>query len=134
MSFALINIILDSKLESIANLPFLQKENTLMKPANTPSWCRATLLPSETSIESIGNDGRERYNGLYQIDLFYINNSGTLAAFEMADVIISNFSKGIYLTGGNDIEVMVIKSFIDPAKPFPNYYQLPVLVKWQCDM
>jgi hypothetical protein len=131
MSFASINSILETKLATVAGLPVVQAENTLYKPANTPSWCRTTLLPAATVVESIGTDGRERKNGLFQVDLFYINNSGYTAAMSMADLIIATFTKGIYLND-TSFTVMVLRSYMDSAKPFPNYYQLPVIVEWEC--
>ena len=131
MSFTAIQGILDTQLATVATLPTLQKENTLYKPANTPAWCRTTLLPAATTVESIGVDGRERKYGLFQIDLFYINNSGTTDATSMADLIIAAFRKGTYLTD-TTYTVMVLRAYIDSGRPYPNYYQLPVIVEWEC--
>jgi hypothetical protein len=95
------------------------------------SWCRSTLLPAATTVESIGINGRERKNGLYQIDLFYLNNSGFAESLAMADTIISTFGKGLYLTDAS-FSVLVLRSYINSARPFPNYYQTPVMVEWEC--
>lgn len=131
MSFLAIQNILEAKLLTVTGLPVHQSENTLMKPSNTPAWCRSTLLPAATTVESIGANGRERKHGLFQIDLFYINNSGYAGATSMADTIISQFSKGLYLTDST-YTVMVLRSYIDGARPFPNYYQKSLVVEWEC--
>ena len=131
MSNTAIHEILDTKLQTVVNLPTLQTENTLIRPANTTAWCRSTLLPAATVVESIGVDGRERKHGLFQVDLFFINNGGYKDASEMADLVVAAFSKGLYLTDGN-YTVMILRSWIDAAKPFPNYYNVPVIVEWDC--
>jgi hypothetical protein len=131
MSFKAITSILNTHLLTVSGLPTFQEENTLYKPANTAAWCRSTLLPAVTEVASIGPQGRERKNGLMQIDLFYINNSGYSNAITMADTIVASFSKGLYLTDGT-FTLMVERSYIESAKPFPNYYQLPVIVEWEC--
>lgn len=131
MSFVAIHQILDARLLAVPNLPIHQSENTLIKPANVAAWCRSTLLPAATTTESIGASGRERKNGIYQIDLFYVTNSGYTAAGTMADSIVSSFSKGLYLTD-SIYTPMVLRSYINSARPFNNYMQLPVIVEWEC--
>lgn len=131
MSFTAIRTLLNARLATVATLPAVQAENTLTKPANTPAWCRTTLMPTATTVESIGPQGRERKSGLLQIDLFYINNSGIDAASAMADLVVAAFGKGTYLTDST-YTVMILRSYIDTGRPFPNYLQLPVIVEWEC--
>jgi len=131
MSFKTIHDLLDDKLQTTVGLPTLQKENTLFQPANMAAWCRSTLLPASTSVESIGVGGREKKYGLYQCDLFYINNGGYSDALTMADAVIETFSKGQYLADAT-YSVLILRSYVYSARPFGNYYQLPVLVDWEC--
>jgi hypothetical protein len=65
------------------------------------------------------------------VDIFVINNSGFKDALTMADAVIATFTKGLYLNDGN-YTVMILRSYIDAAKPFPNYYNVPVIVEWDC--
>lgn len=131
MSYYAIHTLLDTHLQTVATLPLLQTENTLIRPSNAAAWCRSTLLPAATTTESIGVDGRQRKSGLFQVDLFYINNGGYKDASQMADLVVAAFSKGLYLDDGT-YKVMILRSYVDAAKPFPNYYQLPVVVEWDC--
>jgi hypothetical protein len=131
MSFKVIHDLIDAQIHTVEDLPVFQTENTLFKPANTPAWCRGTLLPAETTNQTVGPNGYQRKYGLYQLDLFYINNIGYVDALTMADCVVAVFPKSLLLTDGI-LQVSIIRAFIDSARPFQNYYQLPVLVEWEC--
>lgn len=118
---------LNTILLTTSNLPTLQSENKRIDlgSGKTP-WCRSTLLPARTTQVSIGSSGIDNINGLYQIDLFYPQNSSYVLIYDMADAIINNFTIGSK-SGG----LHVINSYIQKLPGVTNYFNLAVIVEWQ---
>jgi hypothetical protein len=128
MSFKTIHASLDTKLKTITGLPRLQEENIRIKlGSGTSAWCRATLLPAKTVIATVGQQGFNQYNGLYQIDLFYPNNATYVDCFDMADTIIATFIPGLILDN-----TRITNSYIQPGYTSEaNYYVVPVIIEWE---
>ena len=126
-----IQSLLDAKLTTVAGLPPLYLENIRFRD-NGDAWCRATLLPAETGIATLGVDGLNEERGIYQIDLFYPEGYGATPANTIADAVINTFKRGTTLTDGN-ISVQVWLSWRLPAQDYTQtFYQLPILVRYSC--
>lgn len=68
-------------------------------------WIRGTLLPAETSTLSLGANGTDYHQGIFQID--YFNEVG-IGAFETdMDSIANTFKRGTVLThSGTSVRIL----------------------------
>lgn len=103
--FKNIRVCLESRLGEIAtDIPSIQYENTefdlsdIDKSSSSVKWIRATLLPAETQIASIGQNGRDLHTGIFQID--YFSSVGAGGFEDDMDIIANYFVKGDTLTTG----------------------------------
>ena len=128
MSFTTIQALLDAQLATVTGLPTLQLENTRINPTNNTPWARATFIPAPTIVECVGPVGKDKLQGIYQVDLFYPQDRGTTTAGTMADLIVATFSKGLRL--GTSSELIIEIAYREVAYLFDPYYAVPITVKW----
>ena len=131
MSFATIQSLLDTHLQTLTTLPPLQLENTRNIGKVNEPFCRATMLPARTTQLSVGVNGRNTLQGLYQIDLFYPQDGGTPVALAMADAVIAHLPRGLVLSSGQTF-VHIQMSWREAGGRVEPFYQLPVVVQWSC--
>lgn len=128
MSYQSIQTILDTQLLTVISADELQLENVRRETAGT-GFYRSTLLPSQTQIATLGVNGYDKLNGMYQIDVFVKIGTGATAANTKADTIMAAFIKGNYLSDVS-IDVLVENKWRLPARTLQNFYQIPVIVQW----
>ncbi len=133
MSYQTIHTLLDTQLQTVVNLPTLQIENTRKAGSKTiKEWTRSTLIPSRTTIETLGPLGYNKKQGLYQIDVFYPEDTNYNDTFLMSDTIIEKFTIGTNLSG-----VHIINSYMIPSQTtsgsiaVPGYFKTIVMVEWE---
>lgn len=131
MSYKEIQQALDGQLTSILGLPEIVLENTRFKANSKTPFIRSTLLPSQSSVETIGTTGYNKVFGLYQIDIFYPLDGGYEEINDNADEIISNFQKGTSFTITNST-LRINISWRNSGRKLENFYNVPVLVSWEC--
>jgi hypothetical protein len=131
-SYTSIQQIFDTILKTTTGLPTFTQENIKSQVTATKPWCRSTLLPAQTQVIGIGQVGLRMDQGLYQVDLFYPQNSGNIDAATMADLIMSKYKRGTYYTGGST-KVLVDKVYRLPSSSLTQatFYHLPIVVSWQ---
>lgn len=131
MSYKEIQQELDGQLTSITGLPEVVLENTRFKAMSKTPFIRSTLLPSQSTVETIGTTGYNKVYGLYQIDIFYPLDGGYEEINDDADTIISNFTKGtsFAITNGT---LRINISWRNSGRKLENFYNIPVLVSWEC--
>ena len=132
MSITTIHTLLDTHLLTVTGLPTLQRENTRVTPQTGVPWSRATLLPAETRQETLGVTGRNRLNGLYQIDLFYPADTGVQDANEMADELTYEFRRGVQLVHQqSNLIVNIEMAWREAGSRYEQFYNAPVIVRWR---
>ena len=99
-AFAAIGIALDSRLNTLASSPPVAWENTLYTPVSGTTYLRPTNLIGATAQASLGDTGLDKYQGIYQIDVFAPLGDGPGAANAQADLVADHFSRGTDLTSG----------------------------------
>jgi len=124
-----------TRLETVVDLPTLQKENNRRQLGSgssiTTDWCRATLLPARTNLETVGPNGFNEINGLVQVDLFYPADSDYSTSFLMVDAILNKFVAGTLINS-----VIIRNSYMLSAQTvksqgvIPNYYQVSIIIEW----
>lgn len=136
MKFAIIQSLLDAHLQTLSNLPKLQLENTKNIGETGKPFSRAVLLPATPEFVApirLSMPGEIVYTGLYQVDLFYPLDKGSLTANQMADAVMAHFSRGLLLfTDGVSVEIGIARR--EAAFRSEPFYHLPVSVPWSCSI
>lgn len=121
---------LDTQLATITTLPPLQTENTrFLANTNVTAFTRATLLPAQSAVISLGVGAQRQLSGIYQVDVFVPSDSGTVQARLIADQIVSTFAVGTRLISG-DTTVIIDVASVMGSYSVNKYYCLPVRVLW----
>lgn len=137
MSYRIITNILDDQLATIANLPVIVKENEeLSRAVNTStsisrtSYLRATLLPAITETLSVGLTGKDKFNGLYQVDVFIPTGDSHDGANWITDEIIKAFPKKTLITA-DGITLRVANHWRETSTQSTEWYITPVVIQWE---
>jgi hypothetical protein len=89
---------------------FLAQPNVSMTPPAASSqayWLRATFLPATTVELGIDYGSSNQHQGIFQIDVFFGQDSGELKAVRLATNVISWFKRGTKMTkSGFSVEVV----------------------------
>jgi hypothetical protein len=128
MSISKTQALLDAHLQTVVGLPPLQLENIRLTVDGSP-WCRATLLPAQSFVISLGVGASKKMAGLYQVDVMYPQDDGSSPARNMADLIVDSFSIGTRLTDGDTTVIIDIASAMT-AQSLVDYYYVPVQIQW----
>ena len=120
--------LLDAQLQTISGLPAFQQENKRFELAGG-SFVRSTLMPSRSSVISLGVGANKQMQGVYQISCFYPQDGGSSPARVMADNVVNAFPIGLRLTDGV-ITVIVEITSVMSSTSMTNLYVVPVQVIW----
>lgn len=132
MNYDVIRTLLDTQLQTVVGLPTLYTENNRIEVDGRGSFCRSTLMNSEPMALTVGPNGNNQYKGLYQVDLFYPQDRGTLAQNELAALVISAFPRSLILNDvTSGLNVHVDMSWQQTAYTVQqNYYVVPIVIRW----
>ena len=119
---------LDIHLNAMPASPPVAWENIEFTPPEGP-WLRPTLLPGDTTQGSMGDDGYNEYQGLYQVSVFTPRGIGRGQALAETEKIIEHFARGTSLTaGGQSLRIRVASRLAAVVEP--NWYHIPVQIAW----
>lgn len=118
-----------AQLKTVAGLPTLQLENTVIQPKG--AFTRATLIRARPSQLTVGATGKDLHGGLFQVDIFVPVNTGTTSANALADQIIAAFPRGTALVAGSAIVHVRIAYRETAGRMNDQFHQVPVVVEWQ---
>lgn len=96
-------------------------------------YLRATHVPNTVSQITLGDLGKNRFLGIFQIDVMWPKNTGYVTSGEIAGAVAAHFKRGtdIALDG---ITVRIIKPpRIAQALQSDPFVQIPVMVQYQAD-
>ena len=132
MSTAVIQNLLDTRLQTISGLPTLELENTTIDvTSNKTAWVRSTLLPAESTLVTVGSTAIREFQGYYQVDCFYPTGNGSNAAHVLADTVVSTFPIGLTLNNGA-VTVYIQMASATVGYKVTKYYCVPVRIQWSC--
>ena len=118
-----------TQLKTVAGLPTLQLENTVVQAKG--SFMRATLIRSRPEQLTVGASGRDLHGGLFQVDIFVPVNTGTTAANVLADKVIDAFPRGLAFNL-DGVQMYVRIAYRETAGRINDqFHQVPVVVEWQ---
>lgn len=101
---------------------------TFAATPGTP-WARLVFMPQPGRPFALR--GSDALGGLFQVSMFYPANLGTATAEAMADTVAAAFPTEAPLTFGA-ARVQILSAGRGPGIPEPDWYQVPVSVRWQC--
>jgi hypothetical protein len=127
--YTTIQTLLDSHLAELTTLPPLQLENTRNIGKTGMSFTRATLMPARSTQISLGIAGHDRYDGLYQVDLFVPEDTGTTDINILVDSVLDQFLRGLQLVDG-DILVRIGNSWREAGGRVEPFYNVPITIEW----
>jgi len=129
MSYAAVQDLLTDHLATVPGLPPLQEENTRNQVKSTTAFSRVTLLPASAVQLTVGQHGRDRVEGLLQVDLFHPIDTGIAAPNALADAVVAHFPRGTTLTDGATTVHVGTVSRLTGGR-IEAFYQTPVQVRW----
>lgn len=119
-----------TRLLTFPNLPTVAWENVHFTPTIGSPYLKPFLLPGEPIQAEIGENGRNRHVGVFQISLFYPAGNGIGLADTMRDGIIEHFKRGTILTNGV-INVEIIKAYGGPILEEPGWMHRPITIRYR---
>jgi hypothetical protein len=107
VSLQAIRNILNSRLSSSFPTLSIAWENTNFTPPTNAPHVRVSFLPSETRPAANHASAMDFESGIYQLDLYVPQNTGTANADATAREIRRQFKRGLALFDVNNIQVMI---------------------------
>jgi hypothetical protein len=117
---------LDTKLKTIPNVP-VAFPNVPYKPQAKTTYVRASFLPAETAQASLGANGKDETNGIYQIDVVVARGTGRP---QLVDTVADLFKRGTVLSY-NGVTIRVRSVSMAPAILEDEWYFVPISVNFQ---
>jgi len=117
---------LDAKLATITATP-IAFPNIPYKPQAGTVYLRATFLPADTVQASMGEDGKDETNGIYQVDVVVPRGTGRP---QLTDTVADLFKRGTVLTY-NGVKVRVRSVSMASAILDEEWYFVPISVNFQ---
>jgi len=112
-----------TQLKTVIGLPHLVVDGgTAYTPSPTVSYCKEYDLSGDTFGQTVANDGVQRKDGIYQVDVFTPKNGGKWAGLETCALIQTAFSRGLVLT--NDGQKVKIKDASRSPVRYDNTHQI----------
>ena len=128
-----IHALLDAQLNTVSGLPTLAIEDLRVQNDPNAAWARSVLISARTMAETIGINSAARYQGIYQIDIYYPSGQGWNVGGKMmmADSVIQAFNTGTQLNS-SDVFLNISSSYLNPAISDLNskYYRISISAEW----
>lgn len=118
---------LRARLNSLTSRPPVAWENINYTPSSTTLFLRPTMIPAPTTQASLGDDGKDLHEGIFQVDVFIPDNQGRTT---WPDAIADHFKRGTVLTQ-NSVDVRIRNVSIGVGAKDANFYIVPVSITYQ---
>jgi hypothetical protein len=96
----------------------------------TTEWAKVTNMPNVPSPSSIGSNGSDENDGVFQVDLYFPQNTGKGLALAKADAIAGVFKAGASFTNSGQA-VLIERCGISPAKNEDAWLRIMVSIYWR---
>lgn len=104
-------------------------ENKSFTRPNNGYWFELHFIPSAPYQQELGKTGKNRWYGIFQINICVPKNVGTTSMQSRFNKIFSVFPRG-FLSNGINIKSVARTS----ARTEDDYMFLPVSIAWQADL
>lgn len=96
-------------------------------------YLRVTFLPNVTTQEELGDDGRNRHMGLFQVSVMWPEGQGSITPLDLAGDIIAHFKRGTVITQ-DGVQIHIDKPpYLSPRLKDTPYSQYPVTISYRSD-
>lgn len=96
-------------------------------------YVRVTFLPNETMQSELGDAGRNRHMGLFQVSVMWPEGNGSVTPTDLAGEIVAHFKRGTVITHDGLIIHIDRPPYISPRLKDSPYTQYPVTVSYRSD-
>ena len=104
-------------------------ENVSFNTPSTGPWIKCAFMPGKSVPTTLGRQGQDRVNGIFQIDLNYPEGNGEADAAAMYESIRTLFWAGLRLTNNGQVVVIMACSRIQ-GRIVNNFYKISVTVEF----
>lgn len=108
-------------------------ENTSYTPSPQVLYLRCAMLPAPTQNPSMGAK-HERLQGLYQVNVYGVQDQGPAGAEAVADAIIALFPRGGMVQNGVTINIDTTGSRAQGLNDINGFFFIPVRIKYREDV
>lgn len=108
-------------------------ENTSYTPSPTAMYLRCAMLPAVTQNPSMGAV-HIRLMGLYQINVYGVQDEGPAGAEAIADAIIALFPRGGMIQNGVTINIDTTGSRTQGLNDVNGFFFIPVRIRYREDV
>lgn len=126
---------LEQKLATLTDLPMIVNENDIgyktqndAYNAQNQKYIRTTLIPARTDTLCLGINGSNRFQGLFQIDIFVPSGNSIEETNYWVDEIIDLFKHTTIINNGTTIRIDNCSRL--PGNPTTNLHNVGVVVEW----
>lgn len=118
---------LDNRLSSLSGGYDIAWQNIKYEPTGNATFLAPTFIPDEMLQVSLGSNGKDEMNGLYQVDVVYPAGQGRSS---VPDAIADHFKRGTVLSyNGTNVRVRSVS--IAQAITEGAYHFVPITVNFQ---
>ena len=108
--------------------------NVDFKRPASGQFYRVQSFPTEANQVELGDAGRNRFRGLWQVSVYVPEGQGLRKGLATAQEAADHFKRGTVLEGASGIIVRILKPpVIGPSITEPPYVQIPVTIEYQFD-
>lgn len=107
--------------------------NAPFTPPASGKYLRASHLPNTTSAVTLGPNGINRHQGLFQVMVVWPENLGEIDAKVVADAIVTRFKRGTTITHNGQIIRIIQPPSVAPGMQDPPSYMVPVTIRYLAD-
>ena len=92
-----------------------------------------SFLPGSPLQIEVGDNGRNRNLGTYQVAINIPAGVGKAEAYQIQKIVTSGFKRGTVLDGG-DVKVRCVSSHPAPGFETGTRFRVPIIVSWLADV
>lgn len=109
-------------------------ENVVFDPSKVPglAWMRATFMPASEMVGSLGANGLDKNEGLFQIDVNYPEGVGEAASRTTINELHACYKPGSFIYSGQ--QIAILNRFRGPAMTTEGFYKIPFTVRWRAHL
>lgn len=131
-AYAQIQLALDAHLAQFADARALtvrwENQPAFTPPRDAP-WLWPTFMPGAAELKTL-SQRLIRLSGLYQINAFCPEETGSAALNQLVDALLDHFALGVVLAAGSE-KLKITGNQRSHGRPDGNgFYQIPVAVHW----
>lgn len=131
MSYEIIQSLFESELKALADSESIPVawDGEPMRDDVAPVYFTPAFLPAEPEMASVGSNGEDKLQGLFQISV-RTPRDGTMGPVRrLVDELVRTFGRGKYLKAGS-VSVTCERAWPAPSVLAETWVSVPVTVRW----